>query len=59
VILGRGGRGVVGWSCEDADVEIVCQRGLGRNFVPVAYFEVVATAKSQAEVVRTRPRRKF
>ena len=47
VILGRGGRGVIGVGrVKTPTLAIVCQRELEiRNFVPVAYFEVVATAK--------------
>src|SRR5882757_7614362 len=47
VILGRGARGVIGVGrVKTPTLAIVCQRELEiRNFVPVAYFEVVATAK--------------
>ena len=47
VILGRGGRGVIGVGrVKTPTLAIVCQRELEiRNFVPVAYFEVVAIAK--------------
>ena len=47
VILGRGGRGVIGVGrVKTPTLAIVCRRELEiRNFVPVAYFEVVATAK--------------
>src|SRR3981189_2060215 len=46
VILGRGARGVIGVGrVKTPTLAIVCQRELEiRNFVPVAYFEVVATA---------------
>ena len=47
VILGRGGRGVIGVGrVKTPTLAIVCRRELEiRNFVPVTYFEVVATAK--------------
>jgi len=47
VILGRGGRGVIGVGrVKTPTLAIVCKRELEiRNFVPLAYFEVVATAK--------------
>ena len=47
VILGRGARGVIGVGrVKTPTLAIVCQRELEiRNFVPVTYFEVVATAK--------------
>ena len=47
VILGRGARGVIGVGrVKTPTLAIVCQRELEiRNFVPVAYFEIVATAK--------------
>ena len=47
VILGRSGRGVIGVGrVKTPTLAIVCRRELEiRNFVPVAYFEVVATAK--------------
>src|SRR5271170_6263561 len=47
VILGRGARSVIGVGrVKTPTLAIVCQRELEiRNFVPVAYFEVVATAK--------------
>jgi len=47
VILGRGARGVIGVGrVKTPTLAIVCQRELEiRYFVPVAYFEVVATAK--------------
>ena len=46
VILGRGARGVVGVGrVKTPTLAIVCKRELEiRNFVPQAYFEVVATA---------------
>src|SRR6202165_3678131 len=46
VILGRGARGVIGVGrVETPTWAIVCKRELEiRNFVPLAYFEVVATA---------------
>src|SRR5258708_1853898 len=50
VILGRGARGVIGVGrVKTPTLAIVCKRELEiRNFVPVAYFEVVATAKVSA-----------
>jgi DNA topoisomerase-3 len=47
VILGQGARGVIGVGrVKTPTLAIVCKRELEiRNFVPVAYFEVVATAK--------------
>src|SRR5260370_84016 len=47
VILGRSGRGVIGVGrVKTPTLAIVCKRELEiRNFVPVTYFEVVATAK--------------
>ncbi|MGE4080728.1 MAG: DNA topoisomerase, partial [Reyranella sp.] len=47
VVLGRGGRGVIGVGrVKTPTLAIVCRRELEiRNFVPVTYFEVVATAK--------------
>src|SRR5882762_8972376 len=47
VILGRGARGVIGVGrVKTPTLAIVCKRELEiRNFVPVAYFEIVATAK--------------
>src|SRR6202521_723995 len=47
IILGRGARGVIGVGrVKTPTLAIVCKRELEiRNFVPVAYFEVVATAK--------------
>ena len=46
VILGRGARGVIGVGrVKTPTLAIVCKRELEiRNFVPLAYFEVVATA---------------
>src|SRR5205823_9873222 len=47
VILGRGSRRVIGIGrVKTPTLAIVCKRELEiRNFVPLAYFEVVATAK--------------
>ena len=47
VILGRGARGVIGVGrVKTPTLAIVCKRELEiRNFVPLAFFEVVATAK--------------
>jgi DNA topoisomerase III len=47
VILGRGSRRVIGVGrVKTPTLAIVCKRELEiRNFVPIAYFEVVATAK--------------
>src|SRR3979490_183836 len=47
VILGRGGRRVIGVGrVKTPTLAIVCKRELEiRDFVPLAYFEVVATAK--------------
>jgi len=47
VILGQGARGVIGVGrVKTPTFAIVCKRELEiRNFVPVTYFEVVATAK--------------
>src|SRR6201982_3679979 len=47
VVLGRGARGVIGVGrVKTPTLAIVCKRELEiRNFVPIAYFEVVATAK--------------
>jgi DNA topoisomerase-3 len=47
VILGRGARAVIGVGrVKTPTLAIVCERELEiRNFVPVAYFEVAATAK--------------
>src|SRR5207247_11254206 len=48
VILGRGARGVIGVGrVKTPTLAIVCKRELEiRNFVSLAYFEVVATAKA-------------
>ena len=50
VILGRGARGVIGVGrVKTPTLAIVCKRELEiRNFVPVTYFEIVATAKVAA-----------
>src|ERR1700683_4263011 len=47
VILGRGTRGVIGVGrVKTPTLAIVCKRELEiRNFVPLAYFEIVATAR--------------
>jgi DNA topoisomerase III len=47
VILGQGARGVIGVGrVKTPTLAIVCKRELEiRDFVPVAYFEIVATAK--------------
>src|SRR5271154_6530780 len=47
VVLGRGTRGVIGVGrVKTPTLAIVCKRELEiRNFVPLAYFEIVATAK--------------
>src|ERR1022692_2177373 len=47
VILGQGGRRVIGVGrCKTPTLAIVCKRELEiRNFVPLAYFEIVASAK--------------
>src|ERR1700736_2715017 len=47
VILGRGARGVIGVGrVKTPTLAIVCKRELAiRDFVPLAYFEVVVTAK--------------
>ncbi|MCH9052777.1 MAG: DNA topoisomerase III [Proteobacteria bacterium] len=47
VILGRGARGVIGVGrVKTPTLAIVCKRELEiRDFVPIAYFEVVATAR--------------
>src|SRR6202162_5505142 len=47
VILGRGARRVIGVGrVKTPTLAIVCKRELEiRNFVPIAYFEIVATAK--------------
>jgi DNA topoisomerase-3 len=50
VILGQGARGVIGVGrVKTPTLAIVCKRELEiRNFVPVTYFEIVATAKVAA-----------
>jgi len=50
VILGRGARGVIGVGrVKTPTLAIVCKREVEiRNFLPIAYFEVVATAKVAA-----------
>jgi DNA topoisomerase-3 len=50
VILGRGARRVIGVGrVKTPTLAIVCQRELEiRNFVPIAYFEIVATANVAA-----------
>ncbi len=50
VILGQGARGVIGVGrVKTPTLAIVCKRELEiRDFVPVSYFEVVATAKVEA-----------
>jgi DNA topoisomerase-3 len=47
VILGRGARGVIGVGrVKTPTLAIVCRRELEiRNFVPITYFEIIATAK--------------
>ncbi len=47
VILGQGARGVIGVGrVKTPTLAIVCKRELEiRNFVPIAYFEIVATAR--------------
>src|SRR5215211_8993837 len=47
VILGQGSRRVIGVGrVKTPTLAIVCKRELEiRNFVPIAYFEIVATAK--------------
>ena len=47
VILGQGARGVIGVGrVKTPTLAIVCKRELEiRNFIPEAYFEIVATAK--------------
>jgi DNA topoisomerase-3 len=56
VILGRGARGVIGVGrVKTPTLAIVCQRELEiRNFVPIAYFEVVATARVAAGAFQMR-----
>jgi len=50
VILGKGARGVIGVGrVKTPTLAIVCKRELDiRNFVPISYFEVVATAGVEA-----------
>ena len=56
VILGRGSRRVIGIGrVKTPTLAIVCKRELEiRNFVPLAYFEVVATAKAAGGQFRMR-----
>src|ERR1700722_1332733 len=56
VVLGRGARGVIGVGrVKTPTLAIVCKRELEiRNFVPVAYFEVVATANVNGGQFRMR-----
>src|SRR6202011_5121073 len=56
VILGRGARGVIGVGrVKTPTLAIVCKRELEiRNFVPLAYFEVVATANAAGGQFRMR-----
>ncbi|MFC7478341.1 type IA DNA topoisomerase [Dankookia sp. GCM10030260] len=56
VTLARGGRGVIGVGrVKTPTLAIVCKRELEiRNFVPQAYFEVVATAQAEAGQLRMR-----
>src|SRR6266481_4366082 len=56
VILGRGARGVIGIGrVKTPTLAIVCKRELEiRNFVPLAYFEVVATANAAGGQFRMR-----
>src|SRR5271167_2460794 len=56
VILGRGARGVIGVGrVKTPTLAIVCKRELEiRNFVPVDYFEVVATANVAGGLFRMR-----
>jgi DNA topoisomerase-3 len=53
VILGQGARRVIGVGrVKTPTLAIVCKRELEiRNFVPLAYFEVVATAKGMSRVL--------
>ena len=57
VILGRGARGVIGVGrVKTPTLAIACRRELEiRNFVPQAYFEVVATAIASGGQFQTRP----
>jgi len=56
VVLGRGARGVIGVGrVKTPTLAIVCKRELEiRNFVPLAYFEVVATANVASGQFRMR-----
>src|SRR5271154_2816066 len=56
VILGRGARGVIGVGrVKTPTLAIVCKRELEiRNFVPVDYFEVIATANVAGGQFRVR-----
>ncbi len=56
VILGKGSHGVIGVGrVKTPTLAIVCRRELEiRDFVPVTYFEVVATAKVASGSFRTR-----
>ncbi|CAN5639475.1 DNA topoisomerase [soil metagenome] len=56
VVLGQGARGVIGVGrVKTPTLAIVCKRELEiRNFVPVAYFEIVATAKVASGTFRMR-----
>ena len=56
VTLGRGARNVIGIGrVKTPTLAIVCRRELEiRAFVPVAYFEVVATARAQGGTLRMR-----
>ena len=56
VVLGRAARGVIGVGrVKTPTLAIVCKRELEiRNFVPVAYFEVVATANVNGRQFRMR-----
>ena len=56
VTLGRGGRGVIGVGrVKTPTLAIVCRRELEiRDFVPVPYFEVVATAQAGGGTFRMR-----
>ena len=56
VILGQGARRVIGVGrVKTPTLAIVCKRELEiRNFVPIAYFEVVATAKVAASQFKMR-----
>jgi DNA topoisomerase-3 len=56
VTLARGGRGVIGVGrVKTPTLAIVCKRELEiRDFVPQAYFEVVATAQAEAGQLRMR-----